>query len=353
MLRTIALCMAASAACQLFAQDKETALQLVREGIELHDQRSYIQAIAKYDEALEADKDNFYALAEKCNTLCAAKRYEECVALSQGTLAIHGAHDGIGLVLLACANSLDHMGKPEEALTMYKRGQEAAPHDHQLWYNEGVTLSGLKRYEEALISFQRAAAIDPKHASSHNAIARLEAGRGERVPAVLAFARFLIVEPEGARAKANLPLLMQTMEGNVERTGKKNITIRVDASRLPAEGDTTRRVNDFTTQELMLALLTASDMDKKNKKKSPSERFTEKMDMLIGLLDNTDGKQSGFYWEHYVPFFQGLKENGHLHAATMVMQATSDDPDVSKWLRSNEPPVKALYAWCRNYAWPE
>ncbi|MBK8227940.1 MAG: tetratricopeptide repeat protein [Flavobacteriales bacterium] len=334
------------------AQDPATAHALVREGVVLHDDRSYIQAIAKYDAALEADKDNFLALAEKCHTLCTAQRFEECIALSDHTLAIHGANDQISMVLLAYANSLDHLGRAEEALIMYRRAQEASPEDHQLWYNEGVTLAGLKRYDEAVVSFQQSAMRNPEHASSHNGIARIEAGQGERVRAVLAFARFLILEPESGRAKANLELMKQTMEGNVERTGKKNITIRVDASRLPAEGDTARRVNDFTTAELMLAMLTAADMDKKNKKKEPSELFSGKLDMLIGLLEDPEGKQSGFYWEYYVPFFRQLKQAGHLETAAMVMQATAEDEHVSKWIRSNEAAIKSLYAWCRAYEWP-
>jgi len=42
-----------------FAQNPEAAEKMVIEGVHLHDEGKYNQALAKYDEALKTDKDNF------------------------------------------------------------------------------------------------------------------------------------------------------------------------------------------------------------------------------------------------------------------------------------------------------
>lgn len=335
------------------AQDKEGARLLVRAGVKLHDAGDFNGAIAKYDEALAADKDNFLALAEKCNSLCYAQRYDECIALCKATLELYPSHDEIGLVYLAYANSLDHLKRGEEAIAMYHRGQEVDPHNHQLWYNEGVALAGMKRYEEAIPCFQKAVRLQPGHASSHNALARLESMKGGRIPAVLAFARFLTLEPEGARAGQNLPLLVKAMRGDVEKTGKNSVTVKVDGSRLPEEGDTTRRPDDFAAVELMLSLMSAMDLDKKNRNKPAHELFQEKFELLCGMLELGDPPRTGFYWEYYAPFFHAMKQDGELGTAVMLMHASTGDKAVTRWIEGHEREIKRFHVWCGNHEWPE
>lgn len=335
----------------LLAQDKAAARALVKAGVALHDQGDFSGAIAKFDAALAADADNYLALAEKCNSLCFAQRYDECIALCEKTLQSHSDNGEIGVVYLAYANSLDHLKRGEEALAMYHRGQQADPDNHQMWYNEGVALAGMKRTEEAIPAFQKAVRLQPKHASSHNALARLEHARGNRVAAVMAYARFLVLEPEGQRATANLPMLEKALRGDVEQTGKNSVKITVDGSRLPAEGDTTTRENDFSAIELTMSLLSAADFEKKSKG-APHERFLEKFQLLCGMLEPTDPPKAGFYWEYYAPFFHAMKVDGHLETAVMLMYASTEEKAVRKWLDGHEREVKAFYVWCGNHSWP-
>ena len=334
------------------AQDADGARALIREGVKLHDAGSFAEAIAKYDAALEKDKDNFLALAEKCNTLFSLQRYEESVKLSEYTIALHATNDQIGMVYLACGNSLDHLKRPEEALAMYRQGQKAEPTEHQMWYNEGVTLAGLARYDEAIISFQKAVTLKPKHASSHNALARMENLKGNRIPALMAFARFLVLEPEGPRAEANLPLMQKALRGNVEQTGKGNITISVDGSKMPEPGDSTKHPNDFSTAELMMSLMSAADYEKKNKNKPEHELFQEKFALFCGMLEPTDPPQPGFYWTYYAPFFRAMKTDEQLATAVMIMHASSGDKDVEKWIKAHDKEVKTFYVWAGNFEWP-
>ncbi len=338
---------------QASAQDPDGARTLTREGVKLHDAGSFTEAIAKYDAALEKDKDNFLTLAEKCNTLFSLQRYEESVKLSEYTIARHAANDQIGMVYLACGNSLDHLKRPEEALVMYRHGQEADPTEHQMWYNEGVTLAGLERYDEAILSFQKAVTLKPKHASSHNALARMENLKGNRIPALMAFARFLLLEPEGPRAEANLPLMHKVLRGNVEQTGKGNITISVDGSHMPEPGDSTKHLNDFSTAELMLSLMSAADLEKKNKGKGEHELFQANFGLFCGMLEPTDPPQRGFYWSYYAPFFRAMKKDEQLETAVMIMHASSGDKDVEKWVKAHEREVKTFYVWAGNFEWPE
>lgn len=87
--------------------------------------------------------------------------------------------------------------------------------------------------------------LAPTHASSHNALGRLEQKQKHRIPALLALSRCLIVEPdEGQRART------ECSEGPYERqravrTGANSVTISVDPAMLPAKGDTAHAPDDF------------------------------------------------------------------------------------------------------------
>jgi tetratricopeptide (TPR) repeat protein len=351
MLKHALLIIALLAGVCLYAQDPEAAIQLVRQGVALHDERAYEQALAKYDEALRLDSANFYALAEKTVTLFHMGRTEECIALSESILDTHGAHDEIGMVYIAYANSLDHAKRPQEALKIYARGQEVDPGNFQLWFNEAITLVGLERYDEAVERLERSLQLNPRHGSSHNAMGRIMLQKKARIPALLALSRFLIVEPESNRSALALPLVQEQMRGSVEKNKKGGLTIYVDASDLPAEGDTTRRANDFSAVTMFIDLLGAAELDKKSAKKTEVEKFTHKFNMLCGLLDESKDKHHGFFWEYYAPYFREMKEQGHVETAVMVMHASAGDPVVNKWLKKNSKAIDAFFEWSSAYAW--
>src|SRR5436190_15808200 len=82
----------------LYAQDPEAARELTREGVRLHEAGSYEEAIKQFNAALKKDKDNFHAMAEKANTLEAMGSYEDCIALTERALQIHGANEEVSIL---------------------------------------------------------------------------------------------------------------------------------------------------------------------------------------------------------------------------------------------------------------
>ena len=64
-----------------FSQNKTEAEKIVDEGVAYHDKGDYDGAVNKYNKALELDKDNLLALAEKAFTLNSLKKYDETRSL--------------------------------------------------------------------------------------------------------------------------------------------------------------------------------------------------------------------------------------------------------------------------------
>lgn len=335
-----------------FAQNKEDAEKLVQEGTAYHDKGDYEGAIAKYDKALKKDKDNLYALAEKAMSLLSSKNNEEAINVCKIALEKHPGEEALKTVYLTYGNACDGLKQTDKSLEVYDEGLKLFPDFYQLYFNKGVTLASIKKYDEAITCFQKSSALNPKHASSHNAIARLSFVKSKKIPALLAYARFLALEPQSDRAKDNLASLQKIMKGNVEETGKKSITITLSPDLL---GDTSidgkPNENSFSTTELILAMDAALDFDKKNKKKTEVELFIRKFETICSSVKESQKANYGFYWDYYVPYFIEMKDNNFIETFAYIAFATSDDPTVGKWLDSHKAEIEKFFDWSKSFEW--
>ena len=93
---------------------------------------------------------------------------------------------------------------------------------------------------------------------------------------------------KGKRTKENLDGMQTIMKGNVEKTGKKSVTISISPDMLSdTTADGKPKENSFTSTELILLMDGALDFDKKNKKKSDVEQFIRKFETVCSSLKET------------------------------------------------------------------
>lgn len=331
----------------LGAQQREAAEKLVDEGVAYHDKQDYDGAIDKYDRALVLDKDNLLALTEKAFTLHSLQKYDESIVYCKNAIEKHPGDAGLKTVYVTYGNALDGLKKTDQSIEIYDIGLKQFPNYYQLHFNKGISLSSVKKYSQALQCFEKAVTLNPRHGSSHNAIARLNDAQENRIPAILAYCRFLALEPNSSRAKENLAFLQKQLKGNAEKTGKKSVTIHIDPKTL----DTTAgKENYFGHVDLLLSLTSASDFDKKNKNKSEREKFEDKINLLSATLSEQKNTV-GFYWKYYAPYFADMKANKQIETFSYIAFATSDDEDIAKWLKSNKEAIDAFFKWSKAYTW--
>lgn len=352
MRKLIALVLCLHLATFAIAQKPDEAKKLIEEGIAYHDKGDYEGAIARYDQALELDKDNLLALAEKAMSLMSQQKYDDVIACCKRAIKKHEGQSTLANVYVTYGNALDAQKKTDKSLEVYDEGIKSFPGYYQLHFNRGITLSSVKKYDEALLSFQTAATLNPKHASSHNAIARLQNVKSRRIPALLAYCRFLVIEPKSARAKDNLAALQQIMKGNTEKKDEKNITINLSMDELTGgkEGGKTKE-NNFSTTELILGLSAALDYDEKNKDKTDVEQFIRKFETVCASLSETRKDNSGFYWNYYAPYFIEMKEKNLLTTFAYVVFVSSEKPEVVKWIEEHKSDLEAFFEWSKNFSW--
>lgn len=335
-----------------FGQNLITAQKLVEEGIEYHDKGDYKTAISKYDDALKLDKDNLYALAEKSLSLFYSGENEKAANICKLALDKHGKTKDQDLqnIYVTYGNSLDHLEKKDEAIKIFNKGIKEFPDYYQLYYNKGITLvKDPKTLEEALVCFQEAIIKNPNHASSHNALGRMLKSQDKRIPSILAFCRFLTIEPNSKRASENLDFLNSYINENVSVTGENSITINLDPSKIP-DGKGKVSKNDFSTSDMILSMDVALDHDTSNKNKSDVEKFTRKIETLVATFKESK-KHKGFYWDYYVPYFIEMSDKKFIETFSYIIHTSSNNKETQDWLAKHDKEIQDFFTWSKNFQW--
>ena len=106
----------------------------------------------------------------------------------------------------AAAAELIRQGKLSSALEACEAGLQSTPRDYRLWTLKGIALQGLNRPKDALDSFRKALALNPRSLPALEGTARLEYQmRDPHCPKTLE--RLLSVQPENPPAHAMMAVL--------------------------------------------------------------------------------------------------------------------------------------------------
>lgn len=320
--------------------------ELIQEGISLYDKQDYEGSIEKFNAALALQPNHDHALYEKSLSLIRLKKYNEAGDLLKKVLDVSKDEDIRSRAFANYGTALDLDGKAKESLKIYKQGLKEFPDDYMLHFNKGITETGMNDLDAAEQSFQNSASLNPKHASSHNALGRVAVNES-RIKGVLAIFTFLLVEPEGARAEGNVTLLNRLIMKGIRRTDEKSVTINIDASTL---GKKKPKEDDFSSAELMLSLLAAHVPDSLNDK-TDADKMAYQMEKLISIIDESDKKDKGFFKNFYVPFLVDIKKEGMIKTACYVALTSSENEDIFKWQNENKTTVENFLKWVKEYKW--
>ncbi len=324
----------------------EAHAAILREGIALHDQGKYAEAAAKYEQVLAGNPDDVLALYELAFSLQSAGEYAK--SLEVGTRGATYRSEHLSKFYTVIGTAHDVLGRPKEAIEAYMAGVKVAPDDPVLRYNLAVTYAGMQEVARARGELKVAAEIRPDYGSAHLALAQLFFDDGYRVPALLAAARFCVLEFGTKRSAAARDLISRVLQGGVEPGSKPNeISITLDLNSKKDEGD-------FGTIEMTIGLSKAVDQTESGKGKSEVQQLVGQWETILGVLSELKPAKDRnlFTGRYYVPYFIAIKKKGFVEPFVYVTLLGSDVPGVAEWLRANDGRVKEFLAWSQSYAWP-
>ena len=180
-------------------------LEILREGVRLHDSGDYDAAIARYRDALAIDPDSGPTLHQIGYAQQAKGDLEACLETASGALekAEH-ARNQLFVLAGSCASDL---GRLEQAAALFARGVEEFPDFSQLHYNYAVVELRREDLAKAQKLLESALSLRIAHPSSHHLLALIYAEQELYEAALVAALRFLSFEPQGQRALETLGML--------------------------------------------------------------------------------------------------------------------------------------------------
>jgi tetratricopeptide (TPR) repeat protein len=249
-------------------------------------------------------------------------------------------------------NALDELGRGSEAIETYRAAIKLNPRVALLHYNLAVSLRRAGKQPEAKAAVEKALQCDPARAGSHLVLGAIYQTMGYRVPAILAYSRFLVLEPESPRSAQVLPALHGLLTQGVGK-GKQPNDITIFVSETPKGR---KDEGDFMSAEMMMSIVLAADLIVKppDAEKAPESAYQKLSSLYSSLgeaLGNSKAKR-GFAATYYAPYFAALKKAGHAEAFTAHAWKSASVDGASDWAGANQAKIEAFLGWSKAYQWP-
>ena len=304
-----------------FSQSTEIE-NIVREGIEYHDQGQYGEAIATYQKALALAPKSGLVNYELALSYLSSGQYEKAIEHSKITIK---ARDGHELEAYTCyGNALDMSGNNKKAIKVYEKAISEY-HNYLLYYNHAIACLSAGLLDKAYESAISAVTNNPSHGSSHIVLSTVMEEKGVRVKAMLPLYFFLLIEPNSTRSAQEYQRLRDFLSYGISRSSEKEINIMVPSNSDP----------DFGAVEMMISLSIAASSTEENGEKSDLELFTESNHSIFAILGELKKDNTGFWWEFYVPFFNDIQSEGYSRVYSYYISQSLGESSIG-WLEENE-----------------
>lgn len=303
-------------------------LQLVREGVALHDKADFAAAAAKYRAVLPGDSTYALAQSELALSLDAAGQHQEAVAAARRALALAPDQPRTYGIL---ADALDDLKQLDEALATYQLGLKRFPYNQELHYYQGVVqlLNSQTQGPAALRSLQRALELRPLHPNPHRMLALLAAEQGQTAHALLGLLTFLALA-EADENHRNALVQAERLSLGVPIVDEKERIKPLAPNTAFAELD-----------QLLDSKVALQDAYVSKVKFNAA--VVKQAQLLVEKFP-VDGPADDFWVRAYGPMVRVLRQADYLTTFTYLALQSADDKRAEQWIKGNKPKVDKLFA---------
>lgn len=311
---------------------------LIRDGITLHNQQRYADAIALYERALKLDPDNAFAGYEMAFAYQVSGDLPACIDSASGALersGASGAHDyyisNLYALLASCHSA---SGSSEQALQVFRDGLQRFPDNYDLHFNIAITLVNSGDLDSARQHFATAMKLNPAQPSPYYLLGEILRRQGHRPATLLAYIAFLQHEYNSERSYRAAAMILNSMYAPKTNDDPPIIAI-TDAD------DVTR---GFTGLQMAYYSAKIKRTDDDKIAEPLAENLANALHLFLRMasvveFDEGDGS---FVAEHLLPNTIRVAEAGVAEPFAWFVVATARLPAGQEWMQAHSAEVDQL-----------
>lgn len=307
--------------------------QLVKEGIQFHDDEKYDDALLKYNSVHEGDSAYSLALIEKSITLLKVQKYEDVVRVCKNGIELNDGY--ISNFYLTLADAYDLMKMTDSAFFYYDKGISLFPYSNRFHFEKGITHFGLSNFNDALNCFEKSINLNLYHQLSHFNTGLIAARANQKGYAAMAMFFFIILNPNYPSISNYIITLENVLEGEFQLDEKVNSEL------FPFS-------KDLEEIEQILSSKIALSPKYKLKTKLDFKVFRQ-MQVLLEKLPPTNNFKENYLYSIYHDFYTELWKSGHFEGACLLAFSDIKNKKVEKEVKSKKAKIDAFVVWANKF----
>lgn len=310
-----------------FLAQENPAAKEINEAIKAMDAGNFSQSRVILEEVLQKDSTNFDAWYEYGYSYYLQKDYSKAIEIMQTQTGNPQATDQLWQMI---GNSLDVIGKPEEALAAYAQGLEKFPNSGRLYLESGNIFLIQNKIEEAIPYYEKGIEMDPEFPSNYYRLARIYCNSENEIWGILYGELFVNLERNTQRTREISALLYQTYQKALSyEKGQWQISFAKDAS-------------PFTIDFEMAIGLAAAAYGIENKKPSinVASLTTIRKGLLKALTETDKAKGMVLY-----TFWQQIDDMNFWDSYNYWLFSQAPNDQFEKWRKNNASDFSYFVKW--------
>ncbi len=338
-----------------------TSQQLVAEGVALHDQGEYEEAMAKYRYALAIDPGLMLAVYEMSLTLleledyAGAEKYSSEVIESEEINLVPGAY-------AVKSEALMETDRAAEAIALLQEGLEKYGDAYLLHFNLALNYFKQGDSEKAMNHVKRAIDLNKSHSGAFLLNAYLLKDKGLWVQSILSFQMFLLLEPDSERSKNAFEELLQTMsmkkseaplqrsfiQQQMMRNRPEQVKKSEERPPLTPEDGLDRSLVYKAISQTIDSLHVIDTIQGGESQTNSFQLFLAVNRAIMKVLEaESIGPKEGILWTYYIPFFTHIEQSDYYETYCRYI-SVSYYPESLQWWQENEDVAANFIRWFEN-----
>ena len=298
---------------------------VIATAVSLHDKGKYKEAVTEYLKVPISDTNYSQVLNELVLSYYADSNYVSAEKYANTGLDLFPEKKNTWLRLLA--DIYDDTKRSTQALQVYDTILAMNPNDYLGYFNKGVSLYRLERYDEAAINFQKCIILNPYYSSGHYFLGLISMLRGNLVEAMLSFTGNLMVSPGNKYYNKSVQFLSSISSVNT------SITDLLKKYK-PGKADDFELVQDIVVSKIAL--------DKKYKLKAGLEDpIVRQLQAILEKLEFNESDK-GFWMQYYIPLYKQFWNDKKFEPMIYYMFGELDISNIKSYIKKEKKDVEGV-----------